>query len=71
MVKIIRLICIAGILALLVLFVLFTGAGRTSTQKRNDNSFKHQTNKASKKENKNIEISTHNEVEALNRFIPW
>ncbi len=71
MVKMIRIICIAGILALLVLFVLFTGAGRSSTQKEDDNSFKHQTNKGSKKENKKIEISTYKELEVLNSIIPW
>jgi hypothetical protein len=73
MVKMVKVICIAGILALLVLFVIFTGDGRSSTQKNvNDKVFKEQatkTNKTKSISHKKSDINTNVESNVFN--IPW
>ncbi len=72
MVKMIKFVCIAGILALLVLFVLFTGAGRSSAKKDfDDNTSKYQTNKVSKKDHKKIELNTQINEDVFDISIPW
>lgn len=72
MVKMIRAICIVGIMALLVLFVLFTGNGCPSTKKDLDEkSFKGQTIQSGSKTTKKIDTNSQVETEGFNRIIPW